>query len=101
MAVKEIAVDTSVLSGDIQELRTALGAVRSQLNDMFGQITELDAMWDGPANAEFTRQFGIDHENAENMCKTVESLIECMEYARDQYNSCEDEVNSKVASIQI
>lgn len=101
MAVKEIAVDTSTLFGDIQELRAALSAVRSQLSDMFGQITELDAMWDGPANAEFNRQFRIDHENAENMCKMVESLIECMEYAKDQYNSCENEVNSNVASIQI
>lgn len=101
MAVKEIAVDTFTLSGDIQELKGALSAVRSQLSDMFSQITELDAMWDGPANAEFNRQFGIDHENAENMCRTVESLIECMEYARDQYNSCENAVNSKVASIQI
>lgn len=101
MAVKEIAVDTSALYGDIQELREALSAVRSQLSDMFGQIAELDAMWDGPANAEFDRQFGMDHENAENMCKTVESLIECMEYARNQYNSCENEVNDIVSVIRV
>lgn len=101
MTSREIAVNTSTLANDIQELRTALSAAREQLKDMFGQITELDAMWDGPANAEFNKQFGVDHENATNLCNTVESLIECMEYARDQYNSCENEVDGMVSSIQI
>lgn len=101
MAFKEITVNTSTLAGDINELKNALASARAQLKDMFGQVTELDAMWDGPANQEFNRQFGIDYENAGNLCKTVESLIGCMEYARDQYNTCENEVNGLVSSISI
>lgn len=101
MAGKEIAVDTSTLAGDISELRTTLSAARAQLNDMFNQVAELDAMWDGPANEEFKKQFGIDYENAKNLCATVESLLGCMEFARDQYNLCENEVNGIVSAIRI
>lgn len=101
MASKEITVNTSTLTGDINELRTTLSSAKAQLNDMFNQIAELDTMWDGPANLEFNRQFGNDYENAKNLCDTIESLLGCMEFARDQYNLCENEVNSIVSAIMI
>lgn len=101
MAGREITVDTLILAGDIEELRTTLGATRAQLDAMFAEVGELDRMWDGPANAVFSRQFANDYENAKNMCSTIESLIGCMEYARDQYNSCENDVNGIVSAIKI
>lgn len=101
MALQEITVDTSILTGDINELQSALASAEKQLEDMFSQVAELDTMWDGPANEEFNRQFGNDHENAKNLCKTVASLIECMAYAREQYDLCENEVNSIVSAITV
>lgn len=97
----EITVDTVTLSGDIEELQNSLSGIRRQLNEMFEQVAELDAMWDGPANAEFNRQFTNDYENSKELCNTVESIIQCMQYAREQYNLCENEVNGIVASINI
>lgn len=101
MAGREITVNTSTLTGDISELRTTLSAAKTQLDDMFNQVAELDTMWDGPANQEFNRQFGNDYENAKNLCATIESLIACMEFAREQYSLCESEVNSIVSAIVI
>ena len=97
----EITVDTFTLAGDIEELQNTLLSVRRQLSDMFNQVTELDAMWDGPANSEFNRQFANDYENSRELCNTVESIIQCMQYAKEQYNLCENEVNGIVASINI
>ena len=101
MAINEVAVNTSTLANDIDALTTALASARSQLDDMFNQVAELDTMWDGPANEEFNRQFGNDYENAKNLCETIESIIECMKFARDQYNVCENEVNGIVSAITI
>lgn len=101
MAGREITVDTLILGGDIEELRTTLSRVRAQLDSMFGEVAELDRMWDGPANAVFNKQFSGDYANAKNMCSAIESLIGCMEYARDQYNSCENDVNGIVSAIKI
>ena len=101
MTIKEIAVNTNTLANDIDALTTALASARAQLDDMFHQVAELDTMWDGPANDEFNRQFGNDYENAKNLCKTIESIIECMKFAKDQYNTCENEVNGIVSAITI
>jgi uncharacterized protein YukE len=101
MAIKEIAIDTSTLNTDIGELQTALDSAKMQLEDMYTQMTELDTMWDGPANEEFNIQFKLDYTNTKSLFETIASLIECMEYARDQYNSCENEVGSLVNSIRI
>ena len=100
MSAKEITVNTSTLTGDIEELRALLSA-NAQLEEMFSRVKELDTMWDGPANSEFNLQFSNDYENAKNICKTVESLLECMEFAKNEYNSCENEVNTIVSAISI
>lgn len=97
----DITVNTATLAGDIDKLKGALSSARAQLKEMFGQVTELDTMWDGPANVEFNRQFGIDYEGAKKMCETVESLLASMEYAKDRYNRCENEVHSVVAAIAL
>lgn len=101
MSAKEITVNTSTLAGDIEELRETLLTANAQLEEMFDRVKELDTMWDGPANSEFNLQFSNDYENAKNICKTVESLLECMEFAKNEYNSCENEVNTIVSAISI
>lgn len=101
MASQEITVNTFTLAGDIDALRTTLQIARKQLDDMFTQIAELDTMWDGPANEAFKAQFNLDYETTKNLCETVESIIACMEFAKEQYNTCENEVNGIVSSISI
>lgn len=101
MASQEITVNTNTLAGDIDTLRATLQVARKQLEDMFSRVAELDTMWDGPSNEAFNTQFRIDYENSKNLCDTVEAIIECMEFAKNQYNTCENEVNSIVSSISI
>lgn len=98
---EEIAIDTSILMSDTNELKSILEKTKKQMESMFEQIVELDAMWDGLANEEFKKQFENDYQNTQNLCKTVESLIECMEYARKQYDLCENEVSDIVDAIGI
>lgn len=101
MRFNEITVNTSTLASDITALKSALAHTREQMKKMFDNVNELDAMWDGPANDEFKRQFGVDYENAEAMCKTVDALIQSMEFAKGQYDRCDAEVEGIVAAITI
>ena len=101
MAFREITVDTLTLMSDINELEVALSVADAKLEEMFNQVAELDTMWDGPANAEFNRQFGMDYENAKEMLRNVRSLIECMTYAGEQYDICENDVYGIVSSITV
>lgn len=99
--MQEIAVDTSILTTDISDLQEALSKVRKQLDDMFEQVEELDAMWDGPANDEFRKQFTNDYANSRELCKTVDSIIQCMQYAKEQYDLCENDINGIIRTINI
>ena len=101
MKFNEITIDTALLAGDISSLKEALKAARDKLKDMFEQVAELDAMWDGPANEEFVRQFSVDHENAIEMCNTVDALIQSMEFAQKEYDKCDAEVSDIVGAIAI
>jgi len=101
MASQEIAINTSTLDGDIDKLSTVLEKIKSQLEMTFAEVQALDGMWDGPANETFVTQFTKDYNDSLELCKVIQSLIDCMDYAKKQYDSCENEVNNIVSSISI
>jgi len=101
MAIREIAVDMARLRADIGELRDVVARLRGQMREMFADIAALDQMWEGPANAEFVRQFRSDYEAMEAMCKTIDTIIACYAFAEKEYTNCEGNVYDIVAAISI
>ena len=98
---KNIGVDTSIMGRDIDTLRSHLAAIQSGMDKMYGQVKTLDAGWEGPANREFDRQFMQDKKDMETVCQTIGSIIQSMENARKEYDSCESTVGSIVSAIRI
>lgn len=99
MAVKEIEIETNTLEKDIRELTGELESARKFIQTMTEDMAELDSMWDGPANEAFMAQFGQDVQYAQELCNMIQKLAECMEYAKKQYDICDGEVSSLIASI--
>ena len=98
---QEISINTSTLSGDIDKLQQQLNIIRNDLSKMYQAVHTLDTMWDGPANAAFNMQFNKDKNDMTELCNTVQRIIDCMEYAKKEYNSCEGEVSGIIDSIAI
>lgn len=98
---KEIAVNTITLSSDIDTLTTTLGQVQSNLDKMYDAVKVLDSMWDGEANQTFNLQFQSDKDAMGDVCKNLKKVIDCMTYAKEQYNTCEGRVGEIVSSIRI
>ena len=98
---QEISINTSTLSQDIEKLQQQLNRIRNDLNKMYQAVHTLDTMWDGPANAAFNMQFNKDKNDMTELCNTVQKIIDCMEYAKKEYNFCEAEVGSIIDSISI
>lgn len=96
-----IEVETAILNSDIASLRDLINEVRSRKNDLLNHMYELDGMWDGPANQEFIKQYTIDNQELEELCSSLTRAIDCMEYARAGYDSCENEVSGIIAAINI
>ena len=98
---QEISINTSTLSGDIDKLQQQLNIIRNDLSKMYQAVHTLDTMWYGPANAAFNMQFNKDKNDMTELCNTVQRIIDCMEYAKKEYNSCEGEVSGIIDSIAI
>lgn len=101
MAGGFIEVDTQLLQRDENSLNEKLGVVRKSLERVYGQMEELDAMWDGPANEAFRQQFAQDREQFEAICKEVQELINSVGHACKEYNRCEAQVKAAVSAISI
>lgn len=93
-------VNLSTLSSDINNARHSLDYIRKNVKGMFNEIKELDAMWDGDANAAFNVQFNSDYEMMLEVCKNIEKLINSMEFAKQEYARCENSVSSAVQAMR-
>ena len=98
---QEIAINTGTLSGDIDVLQTQLNVIRRDMQNMYQAVRTLDTMWDGPSNAAFNVQFDKDHNDMTALCSTVQKIIDCMTYAKGEYDTCEHEVSAIIAAINV
>lgn len=98
---QETAIDTGTLARDISELRNSLDHAKKQLEEMRDSIEALNSRWSGAAHDEFVVQFARDYETTKAHLATVDFLIESMQGAREQYESCEGDVNGIIDAIRI
>lgn len=101
MTIKEMAVSTDNLARDTGRLREMLNELRQNKEKMTGEIGELNRMWKGPANEMFVKQFQSDCLSFDRLCKTIEEMIQAMEYAKTEYEKCDNRVNELVRAIRI
>ena len=99
--MKEIAIDTAALDRDIGSLKEKLGDLRAAEQKMTEDVRELSTMWKGTANDAFVAQYRADRETFNEMYTILEELIAALEYARDQYDKCDGQVNELVNSIRL
>ena len=98
---KEIKVDTNQMGKDIDMLKNSLQAIKSGSNMMYDQVRALDASWDGTANQAFNQQFSRDRNDMESICNTIEGVIQSMEYAKKEYETCEAEISAIIEQIKV
>ncbi|MBR6770718.1 MAG: WXG100 family type VII secretion target [Lachnospiraceae bacterium] len=101
MAVQEIEINTGLLNNDINSMQGSLDNAKKKMNSMLQELEAMNSMWSGPAYDTFVATFKSDYQTMEELCNTVGNLIECMRYARQEYENCENTVGSIVNSIRI
>lgn len=96
-----IEISTDKLSSDIVRMQEHLDGLTKAKEQIYSQLEELSAMWEGPAKKTFALQTLRDQMVLNALLNNLNHLIECMEYAKSQYNRCREDVNSKIASIRL
>lgn len=101
MTVNEIEINTSTLTGTIENLENATSKLEEQIKKMFQTIEELDQMWDGEANNAFNEQFSQDHKMCQQMCREIREMIDSFQHAREEYDKCESRVDELVRQLRV
>jgi WXG100 family type VII secretion target len=97
--MREIEVDTDALQKQLNQFREDAEQIVQTLNLLSQTVDELNPMWVGPAHHFFYEQYMSDHEEFEEFMKALLTIENHFEDARKQYDVCENEVGSIVASI--
>lgn len=101
MAIEYFEVDTAILRQSAAEVGQGLSDMQTRLNALVEKMTELDAMWDGPASETFRTQFNSDCAAFQEMCDVIRDFMDSMEYAAKEYDVCEGKVKEAVNAIQV
>lgn len=96
-----IEINSNTLASDIEAMQQNLGNIINDVENMYAAIAMLDGMWDGPANIAFRQQFLKDKEDMDGVCQEIQHLIDCMTFAKDEYNNCENEISSIINAIRV
>lgn len=97
----EIACSTSALGADIKEIQQAYESVVKNKDEVKAAVDALNGMWRGAAHDVFAASFANDYETISNLCQTINQIISCLNFARAEYDKCEQQVRDAVASIHI
>ncbi len=99
--ITRLEIESRRLQSDIESLKVHLNGMRQTGNKMMSNINALSSMWEGEAKNAFTKQFQSDYETLNSMAKVIEDLIKDLEYAREQYDTCENSVASILQNIRV
>lgn len=101
MDKREIAVDTDMMHNSARKMQNGLDKLKTEIEGMLLEIEDFSGMWDGSGREEFLRRLWQDKQKIKEFEHAAEKLTECMEYAKKEYQSCENTVSSIVRTIQI
>lgn len=96
-----IEIDTDRLNADISDMREHLEELNRAQDQIYRCLENLRSMWQGPAQMTFYVQTQIDRAALQGLVRNLNNLVECMEYAKTEYDRCGDEVLEKIAAIRL
>ena len=96
-----IEISTPRLGNDISQMQEKLNNLITAKTQVYRCLENLNTMWDGTANTVFMAQTRIDEAVLQGLINNLDNLIDCMEYAKREYERCTEEVNSKIAAIRL
>ena len=96
-----IKVNTNRLKTDASTIKDHISSIEKEIEDLRGHNTTLDAMWDGPSSEAFKAAFEADITALEQMVKSLKSLNNYEDNARDKYDDCERKVSDLVNQIKV
>ena len=94
MATGCFEVDTDNLRRDVNILQQHLQVIEQAYAGLRDKMTEVSGMWEGPAKEACHLEF-IE------VCKQMREVLESMDAAAKEYDSCDSRIKSIIDAIQV
>ena len=96
-----IEISTGHLGSDIRAISSQVDDLNAAKEQAMACLNNLNAMWEGAAHDAFVQQCAMDQIMMNNLISKLRNLVECLEYAKSEYEQCNEDVLDKIASIRL
>lgn len=96
-----IRVNISTMTREFSEMNNLQKSAQSSLNQLVNAINALSASWEGMAHDALVSTFKSDQESMQDTLNILGEYISTLEEARDEYQKCEEQVESRISSIRV
>ncbi|MCD8076177.1 MAG: WXG100 family type VII secretion target [Lachnospiraceae bacterium] len=97
----KLGINIDALKSDIGTLNSYRSNLQSRIEELSNSMNSLDSSWDGTAKQAYMTQYDADETTIRDILAALDEFIQTLEYARDEYQNCENAVNSAVKAIRI
>lgn len=94
-------VNTGSLSADTGRIQESVKSVKDLKEKIADNVQSMSTMWEGTAHQRFQTQYAKDDQSIKELCDILDELVDCLIYARKEYDNCEDSVGDIVRSIRV
>lgn len=101
MAAGCFEVDTGNLRKDINALQQYLQIIEQAHAELRDKMIEVSGMWEGPAKEAFHLKFKNDCAELIEVCKQMREVLESMDAAATEYDSCDSRIKGIIDAIQV
>lgn len=101
MSLEYLHVDTSAMKSDCSKLRESKTDLMENFKTLFSEIESIDEMWEGPAKEAFVSSVRQDKVTCDEFASAIESYIQQMEAACQEYEKCENELHDYIENLNI
>lgn len=99
--MEKIKVNTDSLKSTSESVRTQIKNIRDALATMKTDVTTLNGMWTGSANASFNDTFQKDIDDLDTLLGKMDDIAKYEENARSEYVKCENTVAGIISGINV
>jgi len=97
----KLEINVDALKNDIGSLNSYRSNLQSRIDELSDGMNSLNNSWDGTARQAYMIQYEADETTIRDILTALDEFIQTLEYARDEYQNCENAVNSAVKAIRI
>lgn len=96
-----IANNLSRFGDDIERFNSQYKELAANMQEVVDNMNSLSSSWEGEAHDQLMQSFEKDRAKMQQMIESIGKVLENLQYADGEYNSCEQRVSSIISQIQV